>query len=160
MPYIIDGHNLIPKIPGLSLSVIDDEDRLIKLLQEFCRLNQKKVEVYFDKAAVGEEKVRNYGNVRALFVRQGITADDAIRARLRKLGKRAHNWTVVTSDRAVQNSARYQGAKVVSSQDFAARLVDLHRGTSMDSMDKPEKPPDPEDIDYWLRQFQSPDEKL
>lgn len=159
MPYIIDGHNLIPKVPGLSLSVIDDEDRLIKLLQEFCRLTQKKVEVYFDKAAMGEDKVRNYGNVRAHFVRQGITADDTIRARLSKLGKRAHNWTVVTSDRAVQNSARYQGAKVESSQDFAARLLDPHRGPAMDSTDKPEKPLSPEDIDYWLTQFQSPDEK-
>ena len=159
MPYIIDGHNLIPKIPGLSLTVIDDEIRLIKLLQEFCRLSHKKVEVYFDKAAVGEEKVRNYGNVHTHFVRQGITADDAIRVRLSKLGRKAYNWTVVTSDRAVQNSARYQGAKVVSSQDFASRLIDLRGGSSWDTTEKPEKPSSPEDIDYWLKQFDFPDEE-
>ncbi|MBP1702274.1 MAG: hypothetical protein H6Q38_1381, partial [Chloroflexi bacterium] len=41
MPYIVDGHNLIPKIPGLSLRAIDDEMQLIELLQEFCRVQRK-----------------------------------------------------------------------------------------------------------------------
>ena len=31
MPYIIDGHNLIPNVPGLDLNKIDDEIQL-KLL--------------------------------------------------------------------------------------------------------------------------------
>ena len=37
MPYLIDGHNLIPKL-GLRLDLPDDEMQLIGILQEFCRL--------------------------------------------------------------------------------------------------------------------------
>ena len=37
MPYLIDGHNLIPKVRGLSLQSMDDEMELVELLQEFCR---------------------------------------------------------------------------------------------------------------------------
>ena len=36
MPYLIDGHNLIPKL-GLRLESLDDEMELIAILQEFCR---------------------------------------------------------------------------------------------------------------------------
>ncbi len=106
MPYLIDGHNLIPKIPGLSLQAEDDEQQLITLLLEFCRLQRKQVEVYFDNAPPGGVRARNFGNVIARFVRQGSTADQAIRQRLERLGRAARNWTVVSSDLAVQTEAR------------------------------------------------------
>lgn len=44
MPYLIDGHNLIPKI-GLRLSEPDDELELIRLLQDFARLRRQPIEV-------------------------------------------------------------------------------------------------------------------
>jgi uncharacterized protein len=106
MPYIIDGHNLIPKLPGLELSDIDDESRLIELLQEFCRRQRKRVEVYFDNAPPVERRAQSFGAVTARFVRQGTTADAAIRARLARLGRSARNWTVVSSDQEVQAAAR------------------------------------------------------
>jgi len=37
MSYLIDGHNLIPKLK-LRLDNPKDENELIALLQEFCRL--------------------------------------------------------------------------------------------------------------------------
>ena len=49
MAYMIDGHNLIPKL-GLRLDSLDDEEQLLALLQEFCRLRRAQVEVYFDGA--------------------------------------------------------------------------------------------------------------
>ncbi len=39
--YIIDGHNLIPKLPGRSLRELDDEMALVGLLQTFGRLRRK-----------------------------------------------------------------------------------------------------------------------
>jgi len=42
---IIDGHNLVPKIPGLHLKDEDDEVRLIELLQEYCRLARRQAEL-------------------------------------------------------------------------------------------------------------------
>ena len=49
MPYLIDGHNLIPKL-GLRLDSIDDESELIAILQEFSRRERRQVEVFFDGA--------------------------------------------------------------------------------------------------------------
>ena len=122
MPTLIDGHNLIPKL-GLSLRSLDDEMQLVARLQEFCRAERKKsLEVYFDGAPAGQVGTRQFGLVRAHFVRLGSTADAAIRARLKTLGRAARNWTVVTSDRQVQADAHSAGAAVVSSEAFAARV--------------------------------------
>ena len=122
MPTLIDGHNLIPKL-GLSLRSMDDEMQLVARLQEFCRAERKKsLEVYFDGAPAGQVGTRKMGLVTAHFVRLGATADSAIRARLKTLGRAARNWTVVTSDRQVQSDARGAGAAVVSSEAFAARV--------------------------------------
>jgi predicted RNA-binding protein with PIN domain len=119
MPYLIDGHNLIPKIPGLNLGDIDVEVTLILLLQEFCRRSRKQVDVYFDNAPSGNAQTRKYGRVTAHFIHQGRTADTAIRSRLRKIGKSAQNWTVVTSDREVAIAAKEAKARTISAGDFA-----------------------------------------
>ena len=123
MPYIIDGHNLIPKVPGLSLQEMDDEQQLLEMLQEFCRRQRKQVEVFFDNAPPGGVRARNLGSVTARFVRQGATADDAIRKRLGNLGRAARNWTVVSSDQAVQAEARAAQAQSMPSEAFARLLV-------------------------------------
>ncbi len=65
MNYIIDGHNLIAVIPGLSLSMPDDEQRLVELLIPFCQRGKHRVEVYFDGAPIGLAGTRSYGRVRA-----------------------------------------------------------------------------------------------
>ena len=72
MPYLIDGHNLIPKL-GLRLDSFDDEENLIARLQEFCRLNRTQVEVFFDGAAAGTPPTQKAGAVTCHFVRRGST---------------------------------------------------------------------------------------
>ena len=121
MPYLIDGHNLIPKL-GLRLDSIDDEMELIRILQEFCRLERKQVEVFFDGAPTPHAGTRKLGTVTVHFVRLGMTADNAIRNRVKGLGKSAKNWTVVSSDRQVQAEARAAQAEVVSSDSFASQV--------------------------------------
>src|SRR5512134_463712 len=121
MPYLIDGHNLIPKL-GLRLDTIDDEMELIAILQEFCRLERKQAEVFFDGAPAAEAGTRKLGAVTVHFVRLGATADNAIRKRLKSLRKSARNWTVISSDRQVQAEARAALAAVISSEAFAAIL--------------------------------------
>ena len=54
MNYIIDGHNLIAKLPGLDLSMPDDEQRLIEVLMRFGRAGSHRIEVYFDAAPAGQ----------------------------------------------------------------------------------------------------------
>ena len=155
MAYLIDGHNLIPKIPGLSLQAPDDEMQLINLLQEFCRERRKRVEVYFDNAPPGYAQVRTFGLVVAHFVRAGRTADEAIAFRLRKLGKTAPNWTVVSSDRAIQSAARYTGARIMSSSQFADLLFQTLNLSGGETDKKPQTVLDANDLTYWLDAFGS-----
>lgn len=150
MPYLVDGHNLIPKL-GLSLRSVDDELELVQRLQTFCRLQRRQIEVFFDGAPPGQDGPRALGSVTAHFVRAGTTADDAIRARLTKLGRAARNWTVVTSDREVQAAARAAGAAIVSSDAFARQVSEVLRaGPPLESkaqgMSKSE-------LDEWLTLF-------
>jgi uncharacterized protein len=121
--YLVDGHNLIPKIPGLSLADIDDEMRLAEWLQMFCQRQGQEVEVFFDQAPPGSAPKRRWGRLTMHFVRQGTLADSAIETRLGQLGKAARNVTVVSSDRRVQQAARNVHASVMASEDFAANLI-------------------------------------
>lgn len=155
MSYLIDGHNLIPKLPGLSLKALDDEQQLIQWLQEFCRKRQKNVEVFFDGAPPGEAVRRRYGRVTAHFVSRTSSADQAIRAHLARLGRAAQNWTVVTSDLAVQASARQARAQVLSSEAFADQLRAALQETKEDTGGKPEGKLSDEQVQEWLRLFGS-----
>jgi predicted RNA-binding protein with PIN domain len=151
MPYIVDGHNLIPKVPGLTLDDPEDELQLVKLLQEFCRVNRKKVEVYFDNAPVGGQGSRSYGGVITRFVRQGTTADQAIKKKLKRLGGEARNWTVISSDHEVRDAAKSVRAKVVTAEEFARQLANLP--VSMEGETDSEVELSQEDVEEWLEFF-------
>jgi predicted RNA-binding protein with PIN domain len=155
MPYLIDGHNLIPKIPGFSLETMDDEMQLVELLQEFCRRQRKEAEVYFDNAPPGQKQARVFGPVTAHFVRQGTTADDAIRARLGRLGRDARNWTVVSSDHNVQASARAARAHYIPSEVFAGTLAQTIDKSRQDQGERTESSLDDDELDDWLKLFGS-----
>ena len=152
MNYLVDGHNLIPKIPGMSLEALDDEQRLIELLQVYCRVRRQSVEVFFDHAALGRAGRRQAGVVVAHFVRQGRTADESIVARLDQLERAARNWTVVTSDRRVQTEARVRQARVISSEEFAGELAAALQDAQTARRNEPDKMSDSE-LDDWLKLF-------
>jgi predicted RNA-binding protein with PIN domain len=152
MPYLIDGHNLIPKV-GLRLDSMDDEMELVAILREFARLHRRQVEVYFDGAPADQAGIRNLGTVKAHFVRAGKTADDAIARRLQKMGRSAKNWTVVSSDRQVQANARAAHTEVLSSEEFARLLQETPRGES--SKPAADRKVPPAEVDEWLRIFGS-----
>ena len=158
MPYIIDGHNLIPKVPGLSLQEMDDEQHLLEMLQEFCRRQRKQVDVFFDNAPPGGMRARNLGSVTARFVRQGATADDAIRKRLVNLGRAARNWTVVSSDQAVQAEARASQAQSMPSETFARLMMQALDDSRVDQGETADATLAPEELDEWLQLFGSGDQ--
>ena len=150
MPYLIDGHNLIPKL-GLRLDSMDDEMELISILQEFCRLERRQVEVFFDGAPAPQAGTRKLGAVTAHFVRLGTTADNAIRNRLKKLGKSARNWIVVSSDREVQTEAHAARAEVISSDSFAGLLKQARNSAPKPVNDRKLSQKEVED---WLKLFE------
>lgn len=150
MPYLVDGHNLIPKA-GLRLDSPDDELELVAVLQDFARFKRQRVEVYFDGAPAAQAGTRKFGTVRAYFVRQGQTADNAIRARLNSLGKDAKNWAVVSSDREVQGAARAARAQVVSSEEFV-KMIREAKNLIPNANDEDKKLSEAE-VDKWMEIF-------
>ncbi len=159
MPYLIDGHNLIPKL-GLHLDSPDDELALVAILQDFLRLARSKAEVYFDGAPAGQARTRGFGAVTAQFVRLGTPADAAIQARLRKLGRAARNWIVVSSDHEVQNAARAAQAEALSSDEFAKQLKTMRHRHKLDTAAKKsagDAELSSEELNEWLRLFDNRD---
>ena len=155
MPYIVDGHNLIPHV-GLRLNAEDDEMALVEMLREFCRVRKKRVEIYFDGAPPGHANTRKFGYVTTHFIRKGRTADDAIRTRLRKMGKAAKNWIVVSSDREVQTSARAVQAKRISAGEFAREIEEAKFAVFEDPNE--EQTLSKGEVEQWLKLFEEKDE--
>lgn len=150
MPYLIDGHNLIPKL-GLRLDSPDDEQALLAHLQEFSRLRRTQVEVYFDGAPAGQTGMRKFGTVTAHFIRLGSSADAAIESRLAGMGRQARNWTVVSSDGRVQRAAQAVHARALASEDLAGEISRLRATAALASKKDPGLKPD--DVAEWLELF-------
>ncbi len=153
MPFLIDGHNLIPKL-GLDINALDDEDELLARLNEYCRLSRRgNIEVYFDNAPPGVPESRKVGLVTAHFVRRPLIADEAIRLRLKTLGRAARNWSVVSSDRRVQAEAHAAGAVVISSDEFAATIIDTLQAGPPPSTGTQKSGMSERELNEWLTLF-------
>ncbi len=150
MPFLIDGHNLIGKIPGLSLADPDDEAELVRRLQRYCRRHRRRAVVVFDGGVPGgRSEALSTPEVEVVFAPAGRRADDVIRERLRKIRDPA-GWIVVSSDREVQRLARQAGARAVASEDFAAGM----RASSPASQKEPTPRLSEDEIQEWLDLFQ------
>jgi uncharacterized protein len=156
MPYMIDGHNLIPKL-HIPLSSIDDEMDLVRRLQDFCRLRRIQVEVFFDGASPGRVARQKFGAVTAHFIRQASSADAAMEAQLAHLGKTAKNWTVVSSDHRVQRAASAAHCRVLSSEDFAREMIKA-ASTSGKNVGEPSEI-SPGELEEWENIFNNQGEK-
>ena len=88
MQYLIDGHNLIPKL-GLRL---DSRPMMKWNLSASCRNSAAcsgTVEILFRRAApVGQASIKKFGIVTAHFVRLGTTADSRHQNQAGEIGPR------------------------------------------------------------------------
>lgn len=150
MPYLIDGHNLIPRVRGLSLRQLDDEQALIARLDVYFQRQRKQAVVYFDRAQPGGSPDLQRAFLRVHFVRPPVIADTAILRHLRKLKGEARNWVVVSSDNEVRLGAEHLGARVLSSEEFAALLDEKPKKGIKDVQ------PGGDDVDFWLKTFEKP----
>ena len=153
MRYIIDGHNLIPRIAGLSLKELDDEARLIQILVKYCQKNRDRVIVFFDKAAPGHQGASNYGAVSAFFVSERRKADDAIHDYLVAHRGETRNFIVVSSDRQVQQDARSFHAGILSTETFSEQLSQSLTPTGQIAEESSADPLTPEEVAEWERIF-------
>jgi uncharacterized protein len=161
MHILVDGHNLIPYLPGLDLKQIDDEEKLISLLQAYALQTRHIIEVFFDGAPPGKAGVRPYGSVTARFVSAKMIADHAIRGRLEGMGAEARQVTVVSSDRQVQSEARSRGARTLTSDAFAREMLSLQEKPPAKPRQQRVEPPKakiepplpPDQVQDWLDMF-------
>jgi predicted RNA-binding protein with PIN domain len=109
------------------------------------------VEVFFDGAPPGQATTRKAGVVTAHFVRQGSSADAAIEIRLKRLGRTARNWTVVSSDGRVQQAARAAHAGVLSSEEFTGEMSRVKAMST--TLLKNAAALAPEEVEEWLDFF-------
>jgi len=147
MPYIIDGHNLIGKLHNISLQDIDDEAYLIKILDQYFRKIRKKAIIFFDRASVNGNNNFRSAFITVKFVRSPLNADKAIHQKLVELKGNARNYTVISSDRWVQEKARRVGAKIQKSEIFAFEIENQTRNPAKNDKNINS------DVNFWLNMF-------
>jgi predicted RNA-binding protein with PIN domain len=152
MFWIVDGHNLIPFAPGLTLNDPDDEDKLVDWLSEYCRLSGDSIELFFDGAAPGYARLQKKGKITISFISRDKTADQAIIERLGRLARKAPNYTVVSSDRVIQTNARSVRAQIMESPAFASRVSATITAKKTHPADS-SRPLKDEEIQWWVDFF-------
>ena len=157
MRYLVDGHNLIPKTGNISLQEMNDEQRLLDLLNQFARIARIQVEVFFDKAPAGFARTTRIGNIQTHFIQSGSSADFAIIDAVRKLGALAAQVTVVTSDREIQSRIIKSGCKILTSEEFV-RLIES-KLTSQNRDISEQRALTEEEIQGWLNEFNQSKDK-
>jgi len=151
MPYVVDGHNLLGQIPGLSLHGTDDRRKLVTALSGFCRARRCRMTIFFDgEPPRGTRADTHLGGVRVLYSGRGRSADDAILAMIRS-SRAPGDITLVTSDRALYERGRHLGARGILGHVFRGMMSRDDRAGGP-ATDKPEAPA-PGEVDYFLELF-------
>ena len=154
MPLLIDGHNLIGQMPGMSLADADDEGQLIMLLRRYSTAKRgRQVVVVFDRGVYGHPETLDGYGIRCHFARSPQDADTQLIKRLRTL-KRPRDWTLISSDRQVVRVAEECGVKVIGSHEFARQLI-APPSRAAPPEEKPDVRLSEAEIEEWLELFRN-----
>ena len=148
MPFLIDGHNLIGRLPDLRLDDPEDEAKLVARLRTLAARTGKRITVVFDQGLPGGlSRELSGGGVKVVFASAGHAADGVLRERIRRT-RDARGLTVVTSDQRIVSAAQARGVRVVPSEEFAARL-----GAPTPTVQQQDVQLSAEEVEEWLRVF-------
>jgi predicted RNA-binding protein with PIN domain len=149
MPLLIDGHNLIARLPSISLSDPYDEAKLVERLRGYRARTGKRIVVVFDGGVpAGWSADLSGGGITVVFAAPGRTADRIIIERIRH-SRSPHSLVVVSSDHEVTAVAEERGARVVSAESFASAL-DAPPPAAEDRADVKLSPAE---VEEWLNIF-------
>ena len=149
---LIDGHNLIGQMPGLSLADPDDEQKLVALLRTYAQRKRAKIVVVFDSGLPGGRSRELSGaGVTSIFAGSHTIADRILIERIREL-KRPADWIVVSSDREVRQAAEQRKMLVRSSPEFVA-IMRTPPKTTVDDQPVIEKKLSKDEVNEWLQMF-------
>ena len=149
---LIDGHNLIGQMPGLSLADFDDEQKLVALLRRYAARKRARIVVVFDSGQpAGQSRELSGGGVQAVFAGSHTNADRVLIERMREL-QRPQDWALVSSDRAIQSEATRRHVRAIESAKFAEELSPTEAPQPSEPDD--DKPDSEGDVSRWLDLFQ------
>jgi predicted RNA-binding protein with PIN domain len=154
MPYLIDGHNLIAQMPGMTLADPDDEAQLILRLRQFAARKRQKITVVFDHGIPGGwSRDLSTGPVKVVFAGSHSNADRVIMERLRE-AKTPTDIKLVSSDGEVRRTAEARRVEVISSQEFVLMLFKPPPGATPPRRDAREDVKlSKAEVKEWLRLF-------
>lgn len=156
MHYIIDGHNLIAKIPDISLNDPNDEVELILRLKSWAAASPKrKVTVYFDGGLPGGIEQRlSTSDIKVIFAPEGKTADSLIIKHIRKINN-PPEFTLVTSDQQIIAVAENCCLRHLRSEAFTAKMgQDKQKRTTPPPLSQTDDPKiSNREVAEWLELF-------
>ena len=152
MHYLIDGHNLIAKMPGISLSDPDDEAKLVLRLKSWSAgSRRRRITVVFDGGLPGgQSRALSSGSIKVLFASTGSSADSVLIGRIHNVQNPAE-YTLVTSDQAVIKAAKARNMPRISAESFAAQIQTSNKSAKAESDLAPVL--SEEEIEEWLYLF-------
>lgn len=152
MHYLIDGHNLIAKMPDISLADPNDEVKLVLRLKSWSAgSRRRRITVVFDSGLPGgQSRALSSGSVKVLFASTGSSADAILIRRIRNVQNPAE-YTLVTSDREVIKAAQTRNMPRISAESFAAQIQASNKGAKSDSALAPFL--SAEEVEEWLKLF-------
>lgn len=162
MEYLIDGHNLVGKMPDINLDDPGDEVELVLRLRSWsARGRKRKVTVIFDRGLPGgEDKGLSSGMVKVIFAPVGRTADSLLINRIQKV-KNPAEYALVSSDLRVIKAAEARRMQVWRSEDFVTRLEreggQRAKTRTADMADDPQMSAG--EVDMWMEIFDSDPEE-
>ena len=153
MHYLIDGHNLIAKMPGISLDDPDDEAKLVLLLKSWSAGNRRRrITVVFDSGLPGgHSRVLSGSSVDVLFASVGSTADAVLIGRIRNV-QNPTEFTLVSSDREVIEAAKTRNMPAISAESFAAQIQMSNNSAKSDADPGPLL--SAKEVEEWLKLFE------
>lgn len=152
MPYLIDGHNLIGKIPDIQLTDPNDEAKLVQRLMGFCARTGKRCTVVFDHGLPGGSSKMSTAGVKVIFASVHSNADRVMIDRIHKV-RNPREWVVVSSDNQVLGTARRRRIPTLSSAQFADMLARPKPVAKPGREEAPDLRLSPDEVDEWLRLF-------
>ncbi len=152
MPYLIDGHNLIGKLPDIDLDDPHDEAKLVQKLAGFCARRKSRCVVVFDHGLPGGVSRMSTSKVKVIFASHKERADDVIIRRIRR-EKNAKRWTVVSSDNEVLATARRYRMTAQKSAEFANTLRRPPPAPKPDVSEAADVKLTPDEVEEWLKVF-------
>ncbi|MBZ0137002.1 MAG: NYN domain-containing protein [Planctomycetes bacterium] len=140
--YVVDGYNLLHALKkrpdGLPSDFGRARARMCELLSGLARVETQVVRMFFD-GTHGELSPGDlaFPRVRVTFCGPGVGAADRAVREFVENSREPGKLRVISSDIEVVQACKLAGAKVISSQDMAARLGGARRDAPAGGAEKP-----------------------